>query len=83
MIKLNDYKILMAIYDEYIGYYDWEGLPCRIVCDEESNDGARAEIYVKGKGYKPLEVMEVVEKAVPVSEAAFKSMVLRLIAAEA
>ncbi len=63
-----------------LGYFDWEGDPCRVV--ESKNDCNResAEIYVPGKGFKPIDISDVYYHGVPISEAEFKSRILRSIA---
>lgn len=65
---------------QYIGYYDWEGMPCQILRDDEDPTAICARFYVQGKGMQPISVFDVLEGH-RISEAEFKHRVMRLIAA--
>ena len=69
----------MGGFEDYIGYYDWEGSPCRILRDAEDPELIRAEIYHPGKGMVPIAISRVLDGVV-ISEKQFKALVLALIA---
>jgi hypothetical protein len=71
----------MGGFEDYIGYYDWEGSPCRILRDAEDPTAIFARIYIQGEGLQPISVFDVLEGH-RISEAEFKQMVMRLIAAQ-
>jgi hypothetical protein len=62
---------------EYIGFYDWEGDPCRIL-PLEDGQGIHAEIYLSGKGFCPVSPADVIYKASPIAETKFKSMIIAI-----
>ncbi len=64
---------------QYIGSYLLEGLPCRIVADEDSNEGVRGEIYASGEGFVPFDFMEIIDKGRMVSEAQLKQSIMKRI----
>lgn len=68
----------MGGFEDYIGYYDWEGSPCQILRDAEDPELIRAEIYHVGKGMVPIGINRVLDGSV-ISEMEFKTMVLALI----
>ncbi len=64
-------------FEEHIGFYNWEGDPCRIL-PLESGQGIYAEIYLVGRGFCSISPTDVVYKASPISEQDFKAMVIKL-----
>ncbi len=62
-----------------VEYYSWEGDPCRVVEDESRAEGLRAEIYVSGEGFLPVNMEELRYKAAPIGEARFKELVMEAI----
>lgn len=60
-------------------YYSWEGDPCRVVEDTRHFEGMRAEIYISGKGFVPVNIEEMRYKAVPIGEVRFKALVMEAI----
>lgn len=56
-----------------IQYYDWDGLPCRVVTGEDGS--SRAETYLAGRGFQPAPYLEVTREGYVVSETEFKRMV--------
>lgn len=66
--------------DRIIGFYRWDGDPCRLLEDTEAVGGVRAEIYIGGVGFQPINAADVLLGAVPVSEEEFRELVLEEIA---
>lgn len=61
-----------------VGYYEWDGLPCRVRKDEEAPHVMHAEIYIPGKGYAPVNPVEIYFKGHALSEAHYKELMLSL-----
>ena len=58
-----------------LSYYDWEGIPCRIV---ELPNGEHAERYVPGVGFEPIPYLLVQEEGDAISKAAFQRAVIEM-----
>jgi len=68
----------MQAFEDYIGYYDWEGSPCQILRDAEDPTAICARIYIQGEGLRPISVFDVLDGHA-ITETEFKRMVMRLI----
>ena len=64
--------------DQCVGYYEWDGLPCRVRKDEETPHVLHAEMYVPSKGYVPVNSVEIFFKGHALSEEHYKKLLLSL-----
>lgn len=62
------------MFEKYLGFYSWEGDPCRVYRDEDSGE-VLAEIYVGGIGFRTVDPGDVMMEATPISEVRFKELV--------
>lgn len=62
----------------YVGYYEWEGLPCRIRKDEENPQLLHAEMYVPGKGFVPADSIDIYFKGHMLDERHYRDLLLTL-----
>lgn len=69
----------MADERKILGYYHWEGDPCRVVVANDGYNSEAAEIYVAGEGFVPIGLSDVYHEGVPIGEAEFKRLVLESI----
>ena len=67
-----------ACFSDMIGFYEWEGLPCRILADPDRPARLIAEIYIPGKGFQPSSFGEIQAAGERIPETRFKSLVLGL-----
>jgi hypothetical protein len=63
--------------DQFIGYYEWEGLPCRIRKDETHDHILISEIYIPGEGYLPFSMTDIILEAYPVGEKTYQQMLVK------
>ncbi len=67
----------MEIYQDILGYYDWEGVPCRILCDEARPQVLKAVRYEPGAGEVSAPLLEVLH-ARKISAQEYKRTVIAL-----
>ena len=63
---------------QYVGYYDWEGLPCQIRIIDADSDTVEAVIYAPGHGFQRTSLVDVIFKAEPISEQEFKRRIVAI-----
>lgn len=64
---------------EVLGYFHWEGDPCRLLVADDGFNSEAAEVYIGGKGFVPIGLSDLLQNGVPISEAEFKRLVLESI----
>jgi hypothetical protein len=63
-----------------LGYFHWEGDPCRVIVATDGYNTKIAEIYVSGEGFQRIALSDLEAKGVPIGEAEFKERVMDTIA---
>jgi hypothetical protein len=66
--------------EQVLGYFAWEGDPCRIIVPREGYSSQVAEIYVAGSGFERISLTDLMCYGVPIAEAEFKALVMESIA---
>jgi hypothetical protein len=61
----------------HISYYDYEGVPCRVVTENEGNK-ISAEGYFLDGGFRPISVTPVINHGTRLTENEFKTLVAGL-----
>jgi hypothetical protein len=68
----------MGSCDEYIGFYEWDELPCQIKYLDEDQNGLEALAYITGEGFSHVSVSEVLLNGLPIGEKTYRRMVMEL-----
>lgn len=69
-------KMSSSFNKRFIGFYEWEGSPCRVIEDEAGT--LKAEIYIPGKGYADAKLDNVIHLSRAITQEEFKSLVIEL-----
>ena len=64
--------------EQCVGYFEWDGLPCRVRKDDESPHVLHAEMYIPGRGYVPANSVEVFFKGHTLSKDHYQELLLSL-----